>query len=226
MSQFQTERERKAYNEAADGIENIYYTSEEIAAAQKGRQDKMLYGINDTDAGVLMLALAALYKFLLRYVAFLFLGMYIPFRFFDKKHSSFSDLFVIIAVGAIISYLLFCLYIYFVRTPLLINKRIGIVNKFYDHTFFVLELVLPSFTFSAVFLYIIKGMDGSLISTFGIAVAIGLFVFFFKKLKKQIVVDQENAVPLLVKWVYNISKKNNVHYRQLTEADKQKNGLK
>jgi len=222
MSWFKTISEQRAYDDALNGINNVHYTLEEMDAARHGRQDKMI----QEDFAVLGLALRALYKFVLRYVAFLYLGMYIPFQYFDRKHFTFTELFVLIGIGGVITYFIYCIYVYIVRTPLLINKRLGIDNKLYDFIFFILELLLPSLAFSFTFLYATKGIDNMLINLFRVVVAIGLFFFLYRKLKKQIVIHREDAVPLMVKWVYNISKKNNARYNKLTDSERRQKGLK
>jgi hypothetical protein len=174
--------------------------------------DKKVKELNQLEGNALLGATAiALFKFLMRYIGFIFLGMLIPFQFFDKRNYTFSGLFITIAIGLVIAYALYCVYVYFIRTPFLLSKRTGSENKFYDYAFQAVEVILPSLALPIVVSYIFTGMFGSKDSSpvIGWVIAIPVAIFFYMKLKKEVKIDLDEDMPLLGRWIHNLSKKNN-----------------
>jgi|GEM_PF-1548915 len=220
MQENQPKKEKMAYEDTINGIDNIQDTPKRKKPEGTGNIpfDKKVNELNRLEGNAILLSSAmALLKFIMRYVVFVFLGMLIPFQFFDKRDFTFSGLFLIIAAGAIISYALYCVYVYFIRTPLFINRRLGIVNKFQEYTFVTIEAILPGICSGALFLYIMPGTDNGSLSFFSTAVAIAIAIVSYLKLRKEVGVNTEEYVPVLAKWVHKLSKKNNTHFNPAKE---------
>ncbi len=217
---------KMAYDNIVNGMDNIQDIPEQQKkASEKGNGlfNRMESKINkNRDAGYQMPILTTFFHFLIRYIVFVFLGMYLSFRFYDKSHFSFANLFAVIVAGATISYIFYCTYIYFIRTPLMINKRLGIPNKFYEYSFHLIEIVLPSLAVAGIMFYMKPSFINKITALFALTIAltIGLFIFFYLKLKKEINLDTDEHIPLLALWVYKLSKKNNSNFKPSKENTK------